>query len=500
MAELQLSGFTRVWIIESGAQPGNTPLYQGLMKIGDPAWAQGDVERVEIPDPARYDEFIEAAEIKGQVERPTVSIMGRMPMALSEMLKLTRRSCPFDIQAHVGKCRIPTDFNGGWEKVVVFPRSRITNYSVENFGALGSDEKTMTNETADVSSKDIYEIVRLTFSERAGSTVTREIISIDVCDSVQCGDCGLPSDGCQKILATMIGAGATPGAAPAVVYSGDEGSTWASVNITTLLGNEAPSDSECVGSNFVVTSMTDEALHYAKTDDIITLGAAAGWTQMRNGFVFGKGPNSIVSAGPNLTWLAGQGGYIYFTPDPTISVSVQDAGVATTQNLNDIDALNESIVVAVGASNALVATDNGGITWSAITGPAVGQTLTSVKVLDDTVWLVGATNALVATLWFTLNAGVTWTAIGLPLTGSRIDDIKFSTPSVGYLSLRVTGARARILRTIDGGNSWYVLPEGPGQIPNNTRVNQVAVCNDVNVVFGGGLGSDGTDGIIVKAE
>lgn len=497
MAELQLSGFSRVWIIESGAQPGNNPLYQGLMKIGDPSWAQGDVERVEIPDPARYDEFLEAAEIKGQVERPTVSIMGRMPMALSEMLKLTRRSCPFDIQAHVGKCRIPTDFNGGWEKVVIFPRSRITNYAVENFGALGSDEKTATNETADVSSQDIYEVVRLTFSEQAGATVTREIISIDVCDSVQCGDCGLPSDGCQKILATMIGAGATPGAAPAVVYSGNNGTTWASVNISTLLGNEAPSDSECVGSYFVVTSMTDEAIHYAKTDDIITLGASAVWTQMKNGFVFGKGPNTIVSAGPNLTWLAGQGGYIYFTSDPTISVTVQDAGVATTQNYADIDALDENTVVAVGASNAVAATDNGGETWQAVTGPVVGQNLSAVKVLDDTIWLVGVANG---TLWYTLNSGVSWTQISLPLTGSRIDDIKFTTRSVGYLSLRVAGGRARILRTIDGGNSWYVLPEGPGQIPNNTRINQVAVCVDPNTVFGGGLGSDGTDGIIVKAE
>lgn len=500
MPEVGQSGFSRVWTIEGGAGPANTPQYQGLMKIGDPTVPRGDVARVEIPDPNRADEFIEIAEVKGTVERPTFTIEGRYPMDVSTLLRLARAGCAFDVQAHFGKCRNPSDFNAGWEKVVFFERARIKQWAATDFGALGSDERKETQENADLSAKSLYEVVRLTFSEQAAAAVTREIISIDVCDAIACGDCGVSSDGCQKILATQIGSGASPGTAPAVIYSFNGGQTWAGVNISSLLGNEPPSDSECLGTYFVVTSMVDEALHYARVDDIL-LGAPS-WVQVTTGFVFGKGPNAIVSAGPSKTWLAAQGGYVYFTSDPTLGVSVQEAGTLTAQNLNDIDAFDDLNVVAVGASNAMLNTDNGGSSWRLVTGPAAGQTLTSIKMLDASTWLVGATTGLVATLWYTANAGVSWIQIGLPLVGARIDDIKFPAAirSVGYLSLRVTGSFARVLRTIDGGRSWYVLPEGPGAIPNNTRLNQLAVCADPNVVFGGGLGSGGSDGFIVKAS
>lgn len=494
MPEIDLSGYSRVWLIENMAAPGHTPQYQGLMKIGDPSWGRGDVTRVEIPSDENYDEFEEAAEVKGETERPTFSLMGRYPMQLSTLLRLTRQGCPMDVQAHLGKCTNPKDFNGGWEKVAVYERSRITNYAIENFGALGSDERSATNETGDLSARDWYELVRLTFAERAGATVTREIISIDVCDRVQCGDCGDTSDGCQKVLATQVASGSTPGTAPAVIYSSDGMQTAASVNISTLLGNENPSDSECVGGNFIVTSNTDESLHYAKITDI--LSGSPSWNQVTRGFVFGNGPNAIASADPDHTWLAADAGYIYFTSDPTQGVEVQEAGSLTAQTLNDVDALDEEVVVVVGNSNVVLATDNGGITWRLITGPVVGQNLTTVAIKDKYTWVVGVANG---TVWYTEDEGVTWVQSTLPIAGSRIDDIKFSTRTAGYLSLRVTGARSRILRTIDGGHSYYVLPEGPGQIPDNTRINQVAVCSDPNVVYGGGLGSNGTDGIIVKA-
>lgn len=498
MPEIDLSGYSRVWLIENLAAPGHVPQYQGLMKIGDPSWGRGDVTHVKVPSDVAYDEFEQAAEVKGQTDNPSFSLMGRYPMAISTMLNLTRRGCPMDVQAHLGKCRDPRDFNGGWDKVAIFERSYITNYAIENFGALGSDERGATNETGDLSARDWYEVTRLTFQEQAGTVVTREIISVDVCDRVLCGDCGETSDGCQKVLATQVASGATPGTSPAVVYSSDGGLTWAAVNISSLLGNENPSDSECVGGNFVVVSNTDEAIHYAKITDIL-LGTPT-WNQMKTGFVFGQGPNAIVSADTDHTWMAADSGYIYFAADPTQSVSVQEAGNLTTQTLNDIDALDENIVVAVGNSNVVLATDNGGITWRLITGPIAGGNLYSVVIKDQYTWLVGSSvGGVTGGLWYTDDEGQTWTQITLPIAGARVDDIKFSTPSVGYLSLRVTGSYARILRTVSGGQSWYVLPEGPGTIPNNTRINQVAACSDANVVFGGGLASGGTDGIIVKA-
>jgi hypothetical protein len=44
------------------------------------------------------------------------------------------------------------------------------------------------------------------------------------------------------------------------------------------------------------------------------------------------------------------------------------------------------------------------------------------------------------------------------------------------------------------------MPEQAGlSIPANDRINRIAPCiDDVNVVFGGGLGDNGTDGFAAK--
>ena len=241
MPEITQSGFSRVWLILNSANPANVPTYQGLMKMGDPTAAKGSVQRVEIPDPARYDNFVEVAGIKGKVERPKFTIEGRYPMDVSTLLKLANQGCPLDVQVHLGKCNDPRDFNKGWQKIMIFENARITEHKIADFGALGSDDRKLTNETASLESKNEYEVVPLSFEEEATVAVTREIISVDVCDQVGCGDCGIQSDGCQKVLATQVASGATPGTAPAVIYSADGGATWAGVNISTLLGKDRKS-------------------------------------------------------------------------------------------------------------------------------------------------------------------------------------------------------------------------------------------------------------------
>jgi hypothetical protein len=80
--------------------------------------------------------------------------------------------------------------------------------------------------------------------------------------------------------------------------------------------------------------------------------------------------------------------------------------------------------------------------------------------------------------------------------------IVFSSPSVGYLAHSTTAPAGRILRTINGGFSWYVLPEASGfSIPANDYVAKLAPCeNEVNLIYGGGLAGNETDGFLVKAS
>jgi hypothetical protein len=122
-----------------------------------------------------------------------------------------------------------------------------------------------------------------------------------------------------------------------------------------------------------VVSSDSESIHVADKDDI--LDASETWQEVTSGFVAGKGPTAIVSVSPRDTFIVGKGGYVYFSANILDGVTVQDAGVATVQDLNDVDAINARYAVAVGAANAVIFTQNGGDTWASVTGPAVGVAL-----------------------------------------------------------------------------------------------------------------------------
>ena len=494
--EIMKAGESRVWFFADGVGPANSKEFLGCAKIGDPTYNFGDMERIECPDPERYNEFIEVGSFQGTKERPTASVMNRLSRAdLSPLLSAGRERCRIDVHANIGKCKNPQDFNGGFETKFIFRDARLTSWAAENLGALGTDEQASTNETGELSADDILQIKTLAFGPQCESEVSREIIGIVVCDAVECGDCDDPSNGCEKVFAVQLGTGATPGTLPSVVYSSDSGVTCASTDIDTLFSTEDPDDVACVGPNLVVIS-SDGGMHVAPTADI--LAGTEAWIEPTAGFVAGNGPIAIWNAGINDTWIVGENGYIYFTAEPLTGVVVQDPGVATTQDLQDVHAFDTENVVAVGDLNAVVRTENGGLTWETITGPAVGITLNCVWMYDSRVWLVGTSNGI---FWLTTDEGATWTDITdrIPVTVVEIDEILFFDDTVGYIALRDGAAHGLIARTLDGGQTWFILPEGSGNIPDNDRINMLAVCASPNIVWGGGLGGDGTDGIIVKA-
>lgn len=99
---IQKTSQTRLFLIEDRANPDNRPLYQSLARALGLSWAQGDITPIRVPDPAQYGKFITVDNIKGQQGLPTISIESRMTRDLSELLKLTRKGCAFDIQLHAG--------------------------------------------------------------------------------------------------------------------------------------------------------------------------------------------------------------------------------------------------------------------------------------------------------------------------------------------------------------------------------------------------------------
>lgn len=493
---MQRTPHSRVWIIQDGAAPHHVPKYKGLSRITGITVNFGDVTPTRVPDPDQYGRFIVVDKIRGEPGLPTTTLQSRMERVISDLLKLSRDSCEFSVQAHIGVCQNPQDFNGGWEKVHVFERAVATQYTSGELGALDQGQDATIDEEIAITAEDYYEVVPLLPAELAANELVQEVIAVAICDSKQCGICGLPSDGCQRILAVTKSAGGSPGLPAEVVYSANQGGSFGETIVSTLAANHDPSDATCVGVYFVVVSNSDDAIHYALLSDIFN--GEASWTKVITGIVGAGSPNAIFSVGSAFTWMVGDGGYIYFTSDPTSGFEVQSAGAQTAQNLADIHGMNEFFLVAVGASNAVVYSQDGGSTWSSVTGPNPGVALTSVYVKDENIWFVTAADG---TLWYTSNQGVSWSEKAFPGSGSGVSThIDFATDSVGYLAHQTTATKGRILRTIDGGQSWYVLSEKTGiAIPGNDKVNVVAACGeDANLVLGGGLADDAVDGFLVK--
>lgn len=497
MVDIVKTGNSRVFTIEDRASPGHTPVYQTLAKAGAVSWAQGDVTPIRIPDPNQYDQFIVVDEVSGAPGLPELPLTFRTRFEISDMLRITRKGCPIDIQVHVGACKTPSDFNGGFNKVLVLEGARITNYSTDDIGALDEGENAAVNETITFQGRDLYEVKPLTGAEVFGSEVVQEVVAVAICDQRSCGTCGRSSDGVQRWFSIQKAAGASPGLPAEIVGTNDNGATSVSTNVDTLAANEEPTDIACSGSYLVVLSSDSESLHYADIDDVID--GTESWAEVTSGFVAAKGPTRMFSLGAAFNWIVGLGGYIYFSSDLTTGVSVQDAGVQTAQNLADIHGIDELNIVAVGASNAVLVTSNGGTTWAALTGPDVGVALTSVWMRSAQEWFIGSADGK---LWFTTNSGSSWTEKTFSGSGSgAVRDIVFATPTVGYMSHDTTTPRARIFRTIDGGRSWYALPEQAGlSLPLADRFNRLAASGDnPNFVLAGGLADNGTDGIVVKA-
>lgn len=491
---------SRVFTIEDRAGPSHAPVYQSLARAQAVSWAQGEVNPIRVPDPNEYGKFIVIDEITGQQGLPGLGVQFRMTRDLSSVLKLIRKGCPLDVQVHIGACKNPQDFNKGWDKVAVLEGARATTYGTDDLGALDSNENAVVNETIPFTGLDYYEIKRIAGSEIAPTEITQQVVGVSICDSRACGECGITSDGCQKVFAITMSAGGSPGLTAQLIYSSDAGATVDATTVTTLAANEDPTGIACVGTRLVVISNESLSLHYEDITDV--LNGAASWTEMATGFVATKGPNAIFSRNSSMTWFAGDGGYVYFASDVTAAVTPQTAGTVTVQNLLAIHGYDDLNLVAVGASNAVIVTRDGGITWTLVTGPAAGVALNAVWMRSADEWLIGTAGGQ---LWYTRDGGVNWTQKAFPNSGSgSVRAIVFSTPTVGYMAHDYTpagGVTGRILRTIDGGYSWYVLPEAPGStMPTNDQITALAACDeDPNLVFGGGLAANGTDGILVKA-
>ena len=496
---VQQSDMSRVWVIPFTAGPNRAPSYEGLAMADTPEVDFGTPTPIFIPDPGRYRQFTLAGKVLGDRQLPTMSVNWYYRLDAQSVLdRFIKSRCSHDLHIHMGECSNPNSFDEGWDKILLLEGALPTGWTTSaSIGALAPDGRSLLTEDVPFTADRMYHIYKMQYSEQAAAQIVQEIIAVDICDAVQCGSCGIPSNGYDKVFALTLSNAGSPGLSAEVIFTSDGGDNWLDTLITTLAANEDPDDMECVGVNLVVISEDSESIHYAPLADILEEQEV--WTEVTTGFSAGNGPRAMFAGSSCHVWMVGAGGFVYFSTDPTVGVTeTQDAGVATVQDLNAIHGYDIQNLVAVGNANAVILTRNGGATWSALTGPNPATVLNTVWMKTQDEWWIGDA---AGQLWFTVDGGVNWTEKLFPGSGAgEVRDIKFASNNVAYLAHDTVVPAGRILRSINGGFSWFVEPLLNGiTVPANDRITALAVSLDeVNVLYAGGLADNATDGIMIK--
>jgi len=483
------TGSSRVFLIPWGARGDHVPQFEACMVAGGVSKSYGDATEILCPRPGAYNQFDVVGQIQAAPERATINLTGRYALDLASTMKeLADRRCPFDVQVHFGQCTDPRVFNV-FTKANIYEGSRIGTPSPDALGGLDADAA--INEMVDLSFPDWYEGLPLTFQRKGDDVITNTLADVINCSSVSCGECADPDAGCDLIYAISLGDAGSAGTAPDIVYSIDGGQTLAADDIHSMAVGDNGDAVACWSDYVLAISNEDDAVHY-KSKAHINAGHAGYWTRQAAGVVAAGSLMDMWSVG-NYVFFCGDLGYVYGTYDPTVGITVLDAGVATDDNLLAIHAISETFAVAVGANAAIIYTENQ-LSWTAIAGPVgIADDFTAVWVKSEDEWWIGSDAGL---LYYTVDRGATWAAKLLPVGLVTVNDVFFATESVGYIVAQATGATGSMLRTFDGGYSWVVLPEATGNLPYTLTLLAGAACTaDPNLVVGVGVAGAGLDGV-----
>lgn len=474
--QLLQAGRVRIWIQEGTGNPGLPLKYQGLIELQKTDQDLGKKTPVWIPSSSVRNRWDIVDSIIASPALVTTGFIQHASRFLTDrVIKMAQNGCNVNLHIINSNCARPDD-PSQWDSQVILGRSRFEKLGLPTLNPLEGSKNVIVDLNGDIAAESFIFLQPMAFQQVGSVIAVAEIVDSFFYDQIQCGDCGATSDGCQKCYALQIANAGSPGLSSQVLYSADGGQTWAGVDIPTLGGLSA-SRFAPMGLYCVVVSQNTTGYHYAKFSDI--QAGTVNWTQITGGFTIGKSPRCIVARDPNNCWIGAQGGVIYLLNTVGGNVSVVSDGSQSAQDINDIHFYGNT-VVAVQNNNGVLYSSNSGVTWSLVTGPVVGQSLSGI-------WLIGALTWFVTTgngqLWYTTNAGANWTRITLDSGITTIDDIQFYDENVGYVAVELAGA-ARVYRTVDGGNSWRYTPASEiGALPGAPqRIDVVAPCGPNNLL------------------
>lgn len=171
-------------------------------------------------------------------------------------------------------------------------------------------------------------------------------------------------------------------------------------------------------------------------------------------------------------WAVGENGLILATENGGQTWSTQL--IDTKRQLNGIYFINTTIGWVVGNNGTIARSSSGGYSWIVLPSGIV-ENLNGIFAATQLIaWAVGDTGTILKTA-----NGITWLAQSSGVT-ANLNSVHFYDSTVGWIA----GDNGTILKTTDGGSNWMILDSG---ITKNLN----SICF-YNLNFGFAVGDDGT--------
>lgn len=393
--------------------------------------------------------------------------------------------CPFSLLVYYSNCGVdedPTNYDyidvlGDIDKLEISQANVVNQIGADGATDVGGD----VLQEISLQFRSFLKIKPLIHTDLTLSSLTGRVVAdIAVCDpDPECGDCDSPSIGCQTLWAITNGSPGFYGDAR-IFKSTDGGSSWTEQTNSMTTDTDDLSAVDCSGNVVVITN--DDTSEYQFTND-----GGTNWTLVTT-------PDEVINdvfvLSPVKIWFAAANGNIYFSSDKGASITTQDDGVATAQNLNSIHFSDSEKGYAVGASNAFVVSTNGGSDWTAGTGPAAGVALNVVRAVPNTdIVFVGDANGVV---YRSIDNGTTWVTVFDGTSGSApfaggVSDITICKCNRILASGNDSDGLGTIRESIDGGDTFTTVTTT--SITGAESITSLTCC-DINTYYG--AGDDGT--------
>ena len=193
-------------------------------------------------------------------------------------------------------------------------------------------------------------------------------------NDIRCISGNSPAQGACKIgFISGDGATGSPSATADVYYTTNYGQTWAATAANPFAAGEiiAAITVFSVGANtrrVIVARGTTDASNPAEIAYSDNDGTT--WSQVNVGStnaLYVLGPDGMFALDQSNIWVVTGGGNVHYSEDGGVTWTTQDAGVATSSNLLAVHFADNKVGFAGGASDDVIRTIDGGVSWSAVT-------------------------------------------------------------------------------------------------------------------------------------